>query len=433
MNIKTLAVVKREFLTRVKTKGFIIGTLLLPVIFALLFGGVFIFGALFQPKGQDITIIDQTGRIYGEFTALQNGTLKNGEPRFRWSEFELGDATLEDTKVELSAKVLSKELDAYIVIPSDIIESKVIAFFARNVSDMEGIHSFRRSFSTIISNIRLAEKGYPADEIRSEMAQGRVNLETIQVTEKGDIGKNSVSNFILTYLLCYILMLFIMSYGQMVTRSVIEEKSQRITETIISSIKPIELMMGKLIGICMVGITQLLVIAGFILAFSLYGDDLLMKAGVEAPKLLDIIRSINFTPVLFFYFIVFFLFGYLIYGAIFAAIGAMVNTEDEGQQFLTPVMMLNMLSFFVMFSVAKNPDTTAALWVSLIPFFTPVVMFARISALDPVLPSGAFISIFTTGLFLYGLLWMVAKIYRVGILMYGKKPSLKEALKWIKY
>ncbi len=433
MNIKTLPVIKREYLTRVKTKGFIIGTLFLPVFFVLIFGGVFIFGNLLQPKGQDYVIVDESGFIYDEFTMIQNKTLKDGSPKYRWQKYDLAEISVTKAREELTKKVRSKEIDAFFIIPKDIVETEKVTYMGRNVSDMDGLSSFNRTFNWLVGNKRLEALGFPAKEIRNEMGLVNVQLESIQVTDKGEVGKDSVSNFLLTYILCYFLFIFIMSYGQTVTRSVIEEKSQRITETIISSIRPIELMMGKLIGICLVGITQLVVIAGFLYIFTLYGDDILIKAGVEAPKLLDIIRNLSFTPVVFGYFILFFLFGYLIYGAIFAAIGAMVNTEDEGQQFLTPVIMLNILSFFIMFAVAKNPDTVPAMWLSLIPLFTPVVMFARIAAMDPVLPSAAIISIFTTGLSIYGLLWVVAKIYRVGILMYGKKPSLKEAIKWIRY
>ena len=125
--------------------------------------------------------------------------------------------------------------------------------------------------------------------------------------------------------------------------------------------------------------------------------------------------------------------GYLFYASIFAAIGSMVNTEDEGQQFLAPVIILNMVGFFIMISVARNPDTTAAFWASLIPFFTPVVMFSRIAVSDPVMPSGAYLSIFTMGISIFLIIKLVGKIYRVGILMYGKKPSMKEIVKWIKY
>ncbi len=265
------------------------------------------------------------------------------------------------------------------------------------------------------------------------MYAGYISLVSFQVTDKGEVSKSGVSNFLLTYLLSYLLMLFIMVYGQTISASVIEEKSQRITETIISSIKPVELMLGKLIGVCLLGITQLVVIGSFIYVLSAYGAPFLMKMGVQTPKLLEIIGNLQFTPIVFMFFILYFFMGYFLYASLFAAVGSMVNTTDEAQQFLSPIIFLNIIGFFIMITVAQNPDTTAAFWASLFPFFTPSVMFARIAVSHPSLPSGALISIFIMAISVYLIVNLVAKIYRVGILMYGKKPSLKEAWKWVKY
>jgi ABC-2 type transport system permease protein len=228
-------------------------------------------------------------------------------------------------------------------------------------------------------------------------------------------------------------MLFIMTYGQTVTRSVIEEKSQRITETIISSIKPSELMVGKLAGISLVGITQMVVFGGFLFLIAAYGGPLLESAGVKSGDFLEIIKGLHLSIPVLFFFLFFFLLGYALYAALFAAIGAMVNTEDEGQQFLFPIILLNILGFLIMISVAKNPDTAAAFWISLVPFFTPVVMFCRIAVSDPVMPTGAYLSMGIMMVSVYFIIKLVGKIYRVGILMYGKKPSLKETWKWLKY
>ncbi len=433
MNSKTSAVIGREYLTRVKTKGFIIGTLLLPVMLILAFGGIFIFGIFFKPDTRDFVVIDETGQIYSEFISLLPDTLKNGEPRFRFSQYDLRDKDLSTARNELEKRVLNEEIDAFFIIPDDIISSRSVSYMGRSVSDFEEQEDLQRALSRVVTNLRLEQKGFPAETIREEMKQGYVSLQSIQVTQKGNVKKDGGSNFLLAYLLSYILFLFIMIYGQTVTRSVIEEKSQRITETIIASIKPVALMLGKLVGICLVGLTQITVIAGFIYVIAVYGGDLLTRAGVQLPELMKILSNLSFSPVVLLFFFLFFLMGYLIYAALFAAIGAMVNTEDEGSQLMGPMVILNILSFFVMFSVAKNPDTAAAFWVSLFPFFTPVVMFSRIAVSSPVLPSGAILSLFTTALSIYLLLRITAKIYRVGILMYGKKPSFKEAWKWLKY
>ncbi|RLC53137.1 MAG: hypothetical protein DRI23_01200 [Candidatus Cloacimonadota bacterium] len=433
MNKKIWAVVSREYFTRAKTKGYIIGTLMFPIIIVFLFGGIYIFGKAFQPSTQNFAVIDQTGRIYVQMVEMLPDTLKNGSLKFSFSEIKTIDENLEPTIEELKQKVLNKKLTGFLVIPENILESKEVKYSARNVSNFDDLEKIEWAISKSVSNIRLENLGYSPEVIRREMYAGYINLTSFQLTEKGEVSKSGVSNFLLTYLLTYLLMLFIMIYGQTITASVIEEKSQRITETIISSIKPVELMMGKLVGVCLLGITQLVVIGSFVYLLSAFGAPFLLKMGIETPKLLNIIGNLQFTPVVFMFFILYFFMGYLLYATLFAAVGSMVNTTDEGQQFLTPIIFLNIIGFFIMITVAQNPDTPAAFWASLFPFFTPSVMFARIAVSHPSLPSGAVLSIFTMGISIYLIIKLVAKIYRVGILMYGKKPSLKEALKWIRY
>ena len=433
MNKKVFAVIGREFFTRVRTKGFIIGTLLFPLIIIFLFGGMFIFSKFFAPSTRHFQVIDQTGKIYDEMVKMLPDTLKNGEPKYRFTEIRSGLEVIETITKELQDRVIKKEIYGYLVIPENILESREVKYSARNVSDYEELRELQRTISRIVGNIRLENLGFSSEEIREEMSLGWISLISHQVTEKGEISKHGGANFLLTYILSYMLLLFIIIYGQTVTRSVIEEKSQRITETIISSIKPIELMLGKMLGICFLGITQILTIGVFIFLVAKFGEPILMKAGVNSSQFLNIMRNMEFSPVVLGFMIVYFFMGYIFYASIFAAIGSMVNTEDEGQQFLAPIIILNMVGFFIMISVARNPDTTAAFWSSLIPFFTPVVMFSRIAVSDPMIPSGAYLSLITMSIFIFLIVKFVAKIYRVGILMYGKKPSLKEAIKWIRY
>jgi len=433
MNMKVFAVIKREYLTRVRTKGFIIGTFLFPMILVLIFGGYFIFQTVFAPSTQTYNIIDQTGRIFNEFSRMQSDTLRNGQPKYRFIKEEVTPAGLEPTVVDLQNKVLEAEIEGYIIIPEDIVDSKVISYSARNVSDFEMQESFSWSFSRIVTDMRLEDRGFPVDEIRHEMNLGRVRLKSRQVTEKGEIEKSGGASFALSYLLTYVIILMMMIYGQTLMRSVIEEKTQRITETIVSSIKPIELMLGKIAGICGLGITQLVVFGGIIILMLNYAEPIFKQFGIEAPNVLGFVKQIHFSSNVFAFMIIFFLLGFVFFSSIFAAVGAMVNTEDEGQQYQMPLMILIWIGFFIMLTVAKNPETTRAFWISLFPLFTPIVMFSRIAVSDPILPSGAYLSIFTMTASTVLLILLVAKIYRVGILMYGKKASLKEAIKWIRY
>jgi ABC-2 type transport system permease protein len=433
MSIKVLAIIKREYITRAKTKGFIIGTLIFPLILIFFIGGIFIIGSLFKPSTKTFQVIDQTGKIYQPFTGIQSDTLKNGEPKYQFIKEEVTAAGLDAALEKLQTMVIQKEIDGYLLIPDDVLEKREVKYSARNVSDFEEQESFSRSLSWIVGNLRLEQKGLPVDIIRKEISQGSVRLASRQVTEKGEIEKSGISSFLLAYILTYVILLMMMIYGQQVMRSVIEEKTQRITETIISAVRPGELMLGKIIGICGLGLTQLTIFGGFMLLVMTYSTPLFRKFGVDIPELTKIFQQIHFTVPVFLFMLTFFLLGFIFFSSIFAALGAMVNSEDEGQQFQLPVIFLILIGYFIMFTVARNPDTTRAFWVSLIPLFTPIVMFARIAVSDPILPSGAFLSVFIMIVSTYILIRITAKIYRVGILMYGKKPSIKEAIKWLRY
>ena len=432
-NKKVFAVISREFLTRAKTKGFVIGTLIFPLMLVLIFGGIFLFSMLFKPATRTYYVVDQTGKIYDEFVRMLPDTLKNGKLKYQFIKQDVSAGQLENVMVDYQKLIMNNKIDGYLVIPENVIESREVRYSAKSVSDFDQQRDFERALSRIVTNIRLENIGLSPDVIRQEMGQGNVRLVSRQVTEKGEIEKSGMSSFVLTYFLTYIMLLMIMIYGATLMRSVIEEKSQRITETIISSIKPIELMIGKILGICGLGLTQLILMGLIILAIVHFGESLFVKMGVNIPELFKVIRQINFSPAVFIFMILFFLMGFVFFSSLFAAVGAMVTTEDEGQQYQMPLVFLVLISYFIMFSVAKNPETPMAFWTSLIPFFTPLVMFTRIAVSDPILPSGAIISIFTMLLSTVLLIWFVAKIYRVGILMYGKKASFKEAIKWIRY
>ncbi len=433
-NKKVFAVIGREFITRARTKGFIIGTLIMPLMLVLIFGGIFIFSILFQPSTRTYYVVDQTGKIYDEFVRMLPDTLKNGQPKYQFIKQEVSVNEVDSMLLaEFQKLVRQKKIDGYLVIPETIVESREVNYSARNVSDFEQQRDFQRALSRIVANIRLENKGLSPDEIRREMWLGNVKLVSRQVTKEGEVEKSGVSSFILTYFLTYIMLLMIMIYGQTLMRSVIEEKSQRITETIISSIKPIELMMGKIIGVCGLGLTQLILMGLLILAVVHFGESIFGGVGVNIPELIQVVKQIDFSPTVFGFMILFFLVGFVFYASLYAAIGAMVNTDDEGQQLQFPIIFMVLIGFFIMFSVAKNPETPMAFWTSMIPTFTPLVMFARVAVSDPILPSGAILSIFTMIGSTVLLIMLIAKIYRVGILMYGKKASFKEAIKWIRY
>lgn len=430
---KVLAVIKREYITRVRTKGFIIGTFLFPVILVFIFGGIFLFAVFFQPSTKTYFVIDQTGRIYPEFVNMLSDTLDSGEPKYRFIEKKVSSDSLVAALEAYQKLVMRKEIDGYLVIPEELIESREVKYSARSVSNFEEQGRFAHVLSRIVTNFRFENLGLSPIEIQKQLSLGRIKLVSRQVTKEGEIEKSGTSSFVLTYILSYIIFLLIMIYGQTLMRSVIEEKSQRITETIISSIKPIELMLGKIVGICSLGLTQLALIGLIVLAAVTYAEPLFIRFGVNAPDFLYVVRQIKFSGSVFAFMLIFFLLGLVFFSSLYAGVGAIVNTEDEGQHFQMPIIFLILTGYFIMFPVLQNPETTTAFWASLIPLFTPLVMFARIAVSDPIMPKGAYLSLFTMLLSTILLIVLIAKIYRVGILMYGKKPSFKEVIKWIRY
>lgn len=440
---KVFAVIKREFLTRIKTKGFIIGTLLLPFLMLLIMGSVVVFAIFMTDEQKTIYVIDQTGRIFEEFEQQFPDTLNNGERVYKFIEKKITpDLSINPSRVQsdidaaleqFRRQILNEEIDGYIFIPEDVIESREVRYAARNVTNFEEQSRFTNALSRIVTNMRLENLGLSAEEIRREMARGRIRLNTPQVTEEGEVESSGGVNVAIAYILTYLLFLTLMIYGQMVMRSVIEEKTQRITETIVSSVKPFELMAGKITGICALGITQLAVWGFIILIPIVYGESIINRFAPEAAEIIRLIHLIHFSGTTFIFFIIFFILGFVLYASLYAAIGAMVNTEDEAQQLQFPIILPIIIQYMLFFLIVQRPESNMAYWMSIIPFFTSILMTARLSVMEPQMPDGLFLSVFLMIITVVLMVMLVSKIYRVGILMYGKRPSIKELVKWVRY
>ncbi|MDO8753240.1 MAG: ABC transporter permease, partial [Anaerolineales bacterium] len=281
----------------------------------------------------------------------------------------------------------------------------------------------------------------------------KISVNTIKLGESGEAKKSSTEiGMILGYIFGFVIYMFILLYGQMVMQGVMEEKQSRIVEVIISSVKPFELMMGKIIGIAMVGLTQLAIwiILGIAIIAGAKGmmpaaqhagtaQEIMAQAQVanQAPAQLDkmqdilsMLGSVNF-PLIIGCFIFFFIGGYLLYSSMFAAVGSAVDAMEDAQQFMMPIMMPIILAILVMMSAIKNPEGSTAFWFSIIPFTSPVVMMARIPFGVPAWQLG--LSMLVLVITFVGMVWAAGKIYRTGILMYGKKASWKELGKWLTY
>ena len=423
---KVFTILKREYLARVKTKGFIIGTFLLPV---------FILGASLLPallmqvnKGEAkrIVIIDQSNQLQQPLSeAFAAAKDKSDKALFKVKTVE-PSATIEETKEKLNKMVADKDLDIFIILPDSVIQSSSFELYAKNVGNFDLIQRVERTVSDVIRNTRFSEAGMDADLVRD--LNRWVSATTFRVDEKGSKKQRAEVSFIFSLVMVMMLYMMLILYGTFVMRAVIEDKNSRVVEVIISSVKPHQFMAGKVLGIGATGLTQFIIWILTAIIASTYGLTMARSMAPEASGFVLPDISIWVYVAFAFYFLV----GYFFYAALAAGVGSMVNNDSEAQSYQWVVIMPIILSFFLMFAVNNTPDSTLSIILSLIPFFTPILMFARI--LQGAAPLWqVLLSIGIMALSLWGVLWFTGRIFRVGILMYGKKPNLPEVIKWIKY
>ena len=426
-------IISREYLARVRNKTFIVMTFLSPLIFV---GMIMLIAYLSMLNSTDQKIIgihDDTGIFAEEF--------KGGE-QVQYLDLSEKDLQLARTQV------LENEYFGLIHIsPLNSVSGKpdTIEFFGNETPGFGTIENIEKTISDKLTRKQLIDKGIDVSEIDKARADVSVDIQNFS-GEKS----SKMSNYIKMFFggaAGYLLMMFIIIYGNMVMRSVIEEKTNRIIEIIVSSVKPFQLLLGKVLGTSLAGLTQFVVwvILGSVLLLGLstfLGIDP-MAAQTPAtmamenagnPKINQLVIDILKLPYasLLSFFVIYFIGGYFLYSSVYAAIGAAVDSETDTQQFMFPVILPLILGIYVgFFSVVENPHGTVSTIFSFIPFTSPIVMLMRI-------PFGVpWYEILISIIILIGtnfaVLWLSAKIYRVGILMYGKKPSYKELYKWLKY
>lgn len=425
---KILLVLKREYLTRVKTKSFILSTLLTPLAFVVMMGIVIFLSVSEGEVERTVGVIDETNAL---FENLQ----EQNPARY----YDVSDLTTDSVRSD----VLNGKIDGYIILSEENIDNSVEPVLvyggAGGISFIESVESDIRG---VLREERLARSNV-SDEVRA-IFETRYNIDSIKLTEEGEQEDNAIFGAIFGFILGLLIFIGVFGYGAVLMRSVIEEKTNRIVEVIASSVKPIELMLGKLFGVCALAITQfgiwivsyvgLSVAAAPLAAIYINAQTANLPAeAIEASASFDPSKLEAFVvdPIIFFYFFVFFIIGFLIYAGIFAAIGAAVDSEQDTQQFMLPVMTPIMIGYFLNIRVMENPDSTIAVIASMFPLTAPINMVSRIAATEVPLIQ-IIISLALMVLTFMGLMWLAAKIYRVGILMYGKKPSYKELAKWIR-
>lgn len=405
-------IAKREYLERVRTKAFIISTILIP----LLMGGGIIVGVVAQGHTKSTSRIAIVSTDQQLATDLQT-ELENGKESKM--TVDVISPPVSSTRSSLDSELADKDLDGYLwITPAATANSRpTFAYTPRSTGDFVTKEVISSALRTVLVRERLTHQGMVASDVAALMQP--VEIDTTQAGKVAD----TTSSFIAIYVLFFLMYMVIMLYGMNVARSIIEEKTSRVFEVLLATIRPEEMMAGKMIGVGSVGLTQVFIwLATAILLTSTSLVASLAGGNVHV--------SLNLTQIVFF--VVFFVLGFMLYASIAAALGAMTNSEQELQQLNMFLVMPLAACFFALGVVISNPSSVVSTILSLIPFMTPLIMYLRISlAMPPVWQIALSIGLMLVTIYI--VLWIASRIYRVGILMYGKKPNLPEILRWLKY
>jgi len=439
---KFVAVVKREYFQRVRSRMFIVTTILLPLMMAL-FGIVpAVVLSINAGDASRIAVVDQTGKLFDRLqsvlveeqgveaaTGVDNPIRipSNTSPSTNTANNiilrNVTDNTrpIDDLKADLDKELSAKQIDGYILIPADIMENGGARFFRGNSSDFFISRRLRTALTRVVREQRLLDANVDPRTVRE--FDRPVGLVATRVSTSGEV-RDSAAGLAFVFGIGLIMYISVLLYGQVVLGAVIEEKETRIAEVLFSSVKPFTLMIGKLVGVSFLALTQLAIWGIAIGGLGAYGISVLASRGVPT--------SIPSLPFVFYiYFVLFFLLGYYVYSTLYALVGSIVTTAQEGGQLAMPIILLLAVGFYLFLPVSRNPDSNFAFWVSLVPFFAPITMLMRIITQTPPfwqIALSLFIGFSTIVLFT----WLSSKIYRIGMLMYGKRASIPEIVRWLR-
>jgi ABC-2 type transport system permease protein len=413
---KLRAVVRREYLERVRSKAFIIGTILGPI----LMGALMVLPVLITGSGGKllrVAVLDESGVLQSQVEEALREARRNDEPRFDVQP--AGEGTVEARATALKKAVVDGELDGFLLLPEDAVGASAASYYGRTVSNQMDLSLIRGKVREVVVSHRLADAGLDPGQV-NDLTRG-LQWRTIRLSEEGEREDKGVA-IIFAIILLMILYATILMWGQVVMAGVIEEKSSRVIEVLASAVPPTQLLAGKLLGVGAAGLTQFLVWSLSLLGISLAAAGP-MPGNIPMPEI---------SPLILFSFVAFFLLGFALYASLYAAIGAAVNTIQEAQQFVFPVIIPLVLGLVCFPVILESPDGGLAVVLSLIPLLTPLLMFLRIMVLTPPWWQIA-LSLVLLGASIWGVLWVSARIYRVGILMYGKKPTFPELMRWVRH
>ncbi len=414
MSAKLWAVVRREYLERVRTKSFVISTILVPTFMA----AMMLVPALMARKGGKplrVAVVDATGSLQSDAEAALRAARLDDKARFEVMPSPTGGLAAREAALKKLA--LDGRIDGWVVLPQDAVEKASASYYGRNVSNMIDFRIMGRSLGDLLLGRRLRNAGI--DPARVKELTKELDLKTIRISATGEREDRGAA-FLASIVLMTILYTTIIMWGQVVMTGVIEEKNTRVVEVMASGVPATMLLGGKLLGIGAAGLTQFAVWVTSLLVISAGGGGI---GFFSMPEL---------SPLMLASFVIFFLLGFVLYAALYAAIGAAVNTVQEAQNFAFPVLMPLIIGVVCFPVVLQSPDSGLSVALSLVPLVSPLLMFLRILVLTPAWWQIA-LSVLLLVATILGVLWFSARVYRVGILMYGKKPTFPELMRWVRH
>jgi ABC-2 type transport system permease protein len=416
--MKVKYIIRREYTENVRRKSFIISTLLVPVVMLLLFGVQVFFAVVVPDKSYQVAILDQTAEVGDGIAAALTDTLKDGSRKYAVTSASApGDAY--DTERAARVESLRKgELDIVIAVPASIFDDGKATYITREERNINVLTRFEDVTTEVVIQQRLASEGLDYARVKSLTAG--VKLDMQQVTAQGGVQeKDLIADYLVVFIFIMILYTSLLSWGMTISKSIIEEKGSRVIEVLLSAVTPRDLMWGKLIGVGLAGLTQMGLWALMGLAFATFA----------ASGSVAVLSAFQIAPSVFVYLIVFFVLGFMLFSSLFMTVGSMCTTDQDAQQLQGLITLPMIVPILCLMLLLQNPNSGLAVVLSMIPLFAPMIMLARIILLQPplwqILLSMALIlaTVFVTVSF-------AARVFRVGILMYGKRPSLRELVHW---
>jgi ABC-2 type transport system permease protein len=421
---KLWLVVKREYLARVRTRAFVISTVSLP----LLTFGILLLAQVLARSHHDrplkIAILDAAGGLAEPVVNGLTQKLPDGRPAFQVTKTIEQPEQIEKAREELRAQLRQGRLDAYLLIPHDVLEGKAAEFHSKNPGDVTITGPLRRAVTEAVIARRLRDGGVHVEDLQKVIRS--VDLTLVKVTEQGETEEKG-QTFLLATALAMVLYITLLTYGIATMRSILEEKSTRVVEILIASIRSSQLLAGKILGVAGVGLTQFSIWTLTAAVLGAYGGAMARAFQPDASPV-----QLHLPLATMVYLVVFFLGGYFLYASLYATVGAIVSSEEDAQQLQWPVTLVVILAFVPFGVILRDPNSPASVVLSLIPFFAPILMFLRIALQTPPFWQIA-LSLLLLVLTTVGLIRLAGRIYRVGVLMYGKRPSLVEVFRWLKY